>query len=90
MLPEQIHVTFNADGWPARKIIMFSMLFGQPPMSRWSKIRVSSFRLYQSVVCKVLGHRHDTEDDKKYYTCARCVTFLIDPDQIESNTKGKK
>lgn len=89
MLPD-IHVTFNADGWPARKVAMFSLLFGAPPMSKWTKIRLSSFKLGQGAICKVLGHRMDTEDDKKYKLCARCVTFLGDPDEIESNIKGKK
>lgn len=33
----ELHLTFNADGWPARKIAMFSLLYGEPPMDTYQE-----------------------------------------------------
>lgn len=90
MLDLKMQFTFNADGWPARKIAMFSLLAGTPPMNRMTKLRMMAFRAYTSTLCRVLGHRHDTDADREYKVCSRCVTFLQDPDLIPSNIKRKK
>ena len=33
----ELHLTFNADGWPAKKIAMFALLMGLPPMDTYQE-----------------------------------------------------
>jgi hypothetical protein len=89
-----VDITFNADGWPAKKIAMFASAFGMPPMDqgpKWrrllpiTRLRVWWFYFINGLICKKHGHIYTTEAAKQFHLCSRCVTFQKDPDELPRN-----
>jgi hypothetical protein len=99
-LSKGVDVTFNADGWPARKIAMFAVVFGMPPMDvtgshirrliPWTTFRMWAFYKWNNFICKHWGHVYSTDAAREYDLCDRCVQFQSDPDTIPLNIPGKK